>query len=48
MCGPIASEPLEAIGKLCLLVSRPVPDLVRKVAGNVMPKGQRQGAPEPR
>jgi hypothetical protein len=45
--GPGAPEPLEAAGKLYLLVSRPVHDLVRKVAANVVPKGQRQGAPEP-
>jgi hypothetical protein len=36
------------MGKLCLLVSRLVHDLVGKVDGNAMPKGQRQGAPEPR
>jgi hypothetical protein len=43
-----ASEPLEAAGKLCLLVSRLMRDLVGKVAGNAVPKGQRRGAPEPR
>jgi hypothetical protein len=36
--GPGAFEPLEATGKLCLLVSRPVRDLVGKVANNTMPK----------
>jgi hypothetical protein len=41
-------EPLEVVGKLCLLVSRPVRDLVGKVAGNTVPKGQCRGAPEPR
>ena len=46
--GPRASEPLEAAEKLCLLVSRPMRDLVRKVAGNAVPKGQRRGAPKPR
>jgi hypothetical protein len=45
---PGASEPLEDMGKLCLLVSRPVRDLVGKVAGNVVPKGQHRGALEPR
>ena len=40
-----ASEPLEAVVKLCLLVSRPMHDLVGKVAGNAVPKGQRQGSP---
>ena len=40
-----SSEPLEAVGKLCILVSRPVRDLVMKVAGNAVPKGQRQGSP---
>ena len=43
-----ASKPLEATGKLYLLVSRPVRDLILKVAGNAVPKGQHQGAPEPR
>ena len=54
-CGPYnlggsateALMSLEATGKLCCLVSRPVRDLVRKVASNAMPKGQRWGAPEP-
>jgi hypothetical protein len=45
---PGAPVPLEAAGKLGLLVSRPVRDLVRKVVGNVVPKGQRRGAAEPR
>jgi hypothetical protein len=36
-----ASEPLEAMGKLCLLMSRLVCDLVGKVAGNAVLKGQR-------
>jgi hypothetical protein len=44
----LASVPLEAMGKLCLLMSRPVRDLVRKVADNVVPKGQRRGVLEPR
>jgi hypothetical protein len=43
-----ASEPLEATGKLCLLVSCPMRDLVKKVASNTMPKVQHRGAPEPR
>jgi hypothetical protein len=43
--GPGASESLKAAGKLCLLVSRPVRDLVGKVVGNVVPKGQRRGPP---
>ena len=34
-----APEPLEATGKLCLLMSHPMRDLVEKVAGNVMHKG---------
>ena len=38
-CGPGSPEPLEAVVKLCLLVSRPVRDLVGEVAGNAMPKG---------
>jgi hypothetical protein len=46
--GPGVLDPLKAAGKLCLLVSRPVRDLVGKVAGNAVPKGQRRGAPEPR
>jgi hypothetical protein len=46
--GPGAFEPLEATRKLCLLVSRPVHDLVRRVAGNAVPKGHRRGATEPR
>jgi hypothetical protein len=36
-----ASEHLEVVGKLCLLVSRLVRDLVGKVAGNAVLKGQR-------
>jgi hypothetical protein len=43
--GPRASEPLKAAGKLCLLVSCPVHDLVRKVAGNAVPKGQPRAPP---
>jgi hypothetical protein len=43
-----APEHLEATGKLCLLVSRPVCDLVGKVANNAIPKGQHRRASEPR
>jgi hypothetical protein len=43
-----APKSLEAAGKLCLLMSRPMRDLVRKVAGNAMPKGQHQETPEHR
>jgi hypothetical protein len=42
-----AYEPLEATGELYLIVLRDVHDLVGKVVGNVVPKGQRRGAPEP-
>jgi hypothetical protein len=45
--GPGASEPLEAAGKLCLLMSRSVRDLIGKVTGNAVPKGQHRGTPEP-
>jgi hypothetical protein len=47
MHGPRSPKPLEAARKLCLLVSCPMCDLVRKVAGNAVPKGQHRGAPEP-
>jgi hypothetical protein len=43
-----APKPLEAARKLCILVSRPVRDLIEKVVGNAMLKGKRRGAPEPR
>ena len=42
------SKPLEAMGKLCHLMSRPMRDLVVEVAANAMPKGQRRGALDPR
>jgi hypothetical protein len=48
MCVLGAFDPLVVAGKPCLPVSRPVRDLVRKVIGNVMAKGQRWGAPKPR
>ena len=45
--GPRASEPLEVVGKCCLLVSFLMRDLVQKVVSNDVPKRQRRGAPEP-
>ena len=44
--GPEAPEPLEAKGKLCILVSCPVCDPVGGAVGRAMPREWREGAPE--